>query len=128
MKTLLILVLALVLLAAPVRFAAHIFKAERGTWGRSVGVLVLGALLVNLILNFLPSALTSNGVAKFLVTLAVLTLVSQILLYTKAWQALVIALFLTTFYSIGEGELGTVGVSAKASASIDNGANEDGRR
>ena len=68
-------------------------------------MLVLGALLVNLILNFLPSALTSSGVAKFLATLAVLTLVSQILLYTKAWQALVIALFLTTFYSIGEGEL-----------------------
>jgi hypothetical protein len=126
MKTLLILVLALMLLAAPVR-AAHIFKAERGNWGRSVGVLVLGALLVNLILNFLPSALTSSGVAKFLATLAVLTLVSQILLYIKAWQALVIALFLTTFYSIGEGDLGTLGVSAKASASIDSGANEDGR-
>ncbi len=115
MKTLIVLIFVLLLLAAPVRFAAHCFKAERGTWGRSVGVLVLGALLVNLLLHFLPSALTSTSVARFLITLVVLTIVSQVLLYIKAWQALVIALFLTTFYSVGEGEIGSVSVSAEAS-------------
>src|ERR1700761_5150546 len=98
MKTLFVLILVLLLLAAPVRFAARFFKAGRGTWGRSVGVLVLGALIVNLLLHFLPAAITSTGVGKFLVTLVVLTIVSQMLLYVKAWQALVIALFLTTFY------------------------------
>jgi hypothetical protein len=118
MKTVFLFLCAAFILAAPVRLAAHLFKASNGTWLRSFGVLFVTALLVGLCVNYFPPAWASKGLFRGVVTVVVGAVVSQLLLGIKTWQALLLALGIAALYTLGEGELGSADMSLSVGASL----------
>jgi hypothetical protein len=105
-------ILVLLILALPIRIAAYLFKAENGTWLRSVGVLFFSAALVAAALAFLPSSLTSTDFLRAAVTFVIVTGVCTVMLGTKLWQGVVLAVFLSAVYSFGGSPDGNMRVTA----------------
>jgi hypothetical protein len=112
MNGIFLFIIVLLILALPIRVAAYLFKAENGTWPRSVGVLFFSAVLVGAALAFLPSALTSTDVSKAAVTFVIVTCVCTVMLGTKLWQGALLAVFLSAVYSFGGSPDGQMLVTA----------------
>lgn len=117
MKAVFLFLCAAFILTAPVRLAAHLFKASNGTWLRSFGVLFVTALLAGLSVYYFPPSWASNGLFKGSVVLVIAAVASQLLLGIKTWQALLLAFGIAGLYTFGEGELGSANVSLSVGAS-----------
>ena len=112
MQILFVFVLAMLIAALPVRLAAHWFKAEHATWGRSIALLFVSGLVVGIALQILPP-FARTGVGRFAVTFFIVAVCAQILLGIRFLQAAVLAVFLAAFYSFGGGVSPTGQISTR---------------
>jgi hypothetical protein len=110
MAELAIFIVLLFVVALPVRVAASWFDAKRKSWGASILVLFLGALLVNAGFGLAPFAWRDSNLIVFLVFFVIFFVVSGFVLDIKLWQAAVLSLFISAIYQFCVSPLGEAGV------------------
>jgi hypothetical protein len=103
-------VIAIFLLALPVRVAASLFDAKRKSWGASIMVLLLGAILLSATFGFAPEQWLANPYALFGLIFGIFFIVSGFVLDIKLWQAAVLSLVISVVYGFCASPTGEFGI------------------
>lgn len=110
MSSLLGAVILILVLALPVRLAASWFGAGRNTWGASILVLFVGALLVNVAVYYLPEQWIILTAGRFVLVFVIFFVASALILDVKTWQAALLSAFIAVVYGFSVSPLGEFGV------------------
>ena len=116
MKSLLLGVIAIFVLAAPVRLVAYWFGAKRQTWNACIFLLFLGALFVSGAVTFLPQPWFTALWQRFALIFIIFFVVSALVLEIKLWQAAVLSIAISLIYSFAVSPPGMVGVGVHIGA------------
>jgi hypothetical protein len=103
-------VVAIFLLALPVRIAASLFDARRKTWGASIMVLLLGGVILSATFGFAPEEWLTRPIVLFGLIFGIFFVVSGFVLDIKLWQAAVLSLLISVVYGFCAGPSGVFGI------------------